>query len=221
MKAILGSGLLASVLVITACTTLDPYTREEGTAKAGTGAAIGAGVGALIGIATADNAKERKERALRGAGIGGLAGAGVGYYMDRQEAELRRELEATGVSVSRDGDNIILNMPGNITFDVNSYVVKGEFTPILKSVSKVLDEYNSTMIQVGGHTDSTGSADHNLTLSQQRAQAVGNILINNGVEPVRLDIVGFGVTQPIASNDTPTGRAQNRRVELIILPFTE
>ncbi|MCK5885781.1 MAG: OmpA family protein, partial [Alcanivorax sp.] len=200
---------------------INPYTGEKQTSKAGMGAGIGAVTGALIGIATSDSAKERKERALKGAGIGAVAGGGVGYYMDVQEAKLRQKLEGAGVSVTRDGDNIILNMPGNLTFDTDSTTVKSSFRPVLDAVSEVLKEYKSTMIQVAGHTDSTGGDKYNLMLSQQRAQSVANILGGFGVEQVRMDTVGFGETQPIASNNTASGREQNRRVELTLLPYTE
>ncbi len=203
------------------CSTINPYTGEKQTSKAGMGAGIGAVTGALIGIATSDSAKERKERALKGAGIGAVAGGGVGYYMDVQEAKLREKLEGAGVSVTRDGDNIILNMPGNLTFDTDSTTVKSSFRPVLDAVSEVLKEYKSTMIQVAGHTDSTGGDKYNLMLSQQRAQSVANILGGFGVEQVRMDTVGFGETQPIASNGTASGREQNRRVELTLLPYTE
>lgn len=221
MKKVIGSALIAAAVVTSGCATYNPYTGEKQTSKATTGAAIGAAVGAIIGVATSDNAKERKERALKGAGIGAITGGGVGYYMDVQEAKLRQKLEASGVSVTRDGDNIILNMPGNITFDTNQSNVKESFKPVLDSVAEVLKEYKSTMIQVGGHTDSTGSDQYNLMLSQNRAQAVANVLTGFGVEPVRTDVVGFGETSPIASNSTESGRAQNRRVELILVPYTE
>lgn len=221
MKKVIGSALIAAAVVTSGCATYNPYTGEKQTSKATTGAAIGAAVGAIIGVATSDNAKERKERAIKGAGIGAITGGGVGYYMDVQEAKLRQKLEASGVSVTRDGDNIILNMPGNITFDTNQSNVKESFKPVLDSVAEVLKEYKSTMIQVGGHTDSTGSDQYNLMLSQNRAQAVANVLTGFGVEPVRTDVVGFGETSPIASNSTESGRAQNRRVELILVPYTE
>ena len=175
----------------------------------------------MIGIATSDSAKERKERALAGAGIGAVTGGGVGYYMDVQEAKLRQKLEGAGVSVTRDGENIILNMPGNLTFATDSTNVKSSFDPVLDAVAEVLNEYKSTMIQVAGHTDSTGGDRYNLLLSQQRAQAVSNKLSGYGVEQVRLDTVGFGETQPIASNNTASGREQNRRVELTLLPYTK
>ena len=221
MKKVIGSALIAAAVVTSGCATYNPYTGEKQTSKATSGAAIGAAVGAIIGVATSDNAKEREERALKGAGIGAITGGGVGYYMDVQEAKLRQKLEASGVSVTRDGDNIILNMPGNITFDTNQTNVKESFKPVLDSVAEVLKEYKSTMIQIGGHTDSTGSDQYNLQLSQNRAQSVANVLIGFGVEPVRTDVVGFGETSPIASNSTDSGRAQNRRVELILVPYTQ
>ncbi|KZX60962.1 MULTISPECIES: OmpA family protein [unclassified Alcanivorax] len=222
MKRFIGCLALAGAVSLQAgCSTINPYTGEKQTSKAGMGAGIGAVTGALIGIATSDSAKERKERALKGAGIGAVAGGGVGYYMDVQEAKLREKMEGAGVSVTRDGDNIILNMPGNLTFDTDSTTVKPSFRPVLDAVSEVLKEYKSTMIQVAGHTDSTGGDKYNLMLSQQRAQSVANILSGFGVEQVRLDTVGFGETQPIASNSTASGREQNRRVELTLLPYTE
>jgi len=222
MKRFVGCLALAGAMSLQAgCSTINPYTGEKQTSKAGMGAGIGAVTGALIGIATSDSAKERKERALKGAGIGAVAGGGVGYYMDVQEAKLREKLEGAGVSVTRDGDNIILNMPGNLTFDTDSTTVKSSFRPVLDAVSEVLKEYKSTMIQVAGHTDSTGGDKYNLMLSQQRAQSVANILGSFGVQQVRMDTVGFGETQPIASNGTASGREQNRRVELTLLPYTE
>ena len=220
-KKIILSSLVASAIFLQACTTVDPYTREEKTANATKGAAIGAAVGAILGIATSKDKKNRKERALKGAGIGAIAGGGVGYYMDVQEAKLRQQLENTGVSVTRDGENIILNMPSNITFEVDKSDVKPSFAEVLGSVALVLKEYKSTMIEVAGHTDSTGSNSYNQMLSQQRAQAVSNVLMNNGVQPVRIDTVGYGETRPIASNNTAEGRQQNRRVELTLLPYVE
>jgi len=213
--------LTASLIALQACTTVNPYTRETQTSKAAQGAAIGAAVGAIIGIATSDSKRKRKERALKGAGIGAIAGGGVGYYMDVQEAKLRQRLEQTGVSITREGDNIILNMPSNITFEVDKSTVKPDFVEVLKSVALILKKYKSTMIEVAVHTDSTGSESYNQMLSQQRAQAVSNILISNGVEPVRIDTVGYGETRPIASNATAAGRQQNRRVELTLLPYVE
>lgn len=207
--------------LIAGCATINPYSGERQTSKAASGAAIGAAVGALAGIATSDSSRERKERALKGAGIGAITGGGVGYYMDVQEARLREKLAGTGVSVTRDGENIILNMPGNVTFETNQSTVQEDFRPVLESVAEVLGEYKSTMIQIGGHTDSTGSDQYNMMLSKNRAQEVANVLNDYGVQPVRMDVVGFGETSPIATNRTAQGRAMNRRVELTLLPFAE
>tara|TARA_A100001391_G_scaffold44134_1_gene25719 strand:- start:12115 stop:12780 length:666 start_codon:yes stop_codon:yes gene_type:complete len=219
MKRLAGSLMLAGAVTLAGCSTINPYTGEKQTSKAGAGAAIGAVSGALIGIATSDSAKQRKERALAGAGIGAIAGGGVGYYMDVQEAKLRQTLEGTGVSVTRNGDRIILNMPGNITFATDSTDVQSNFRPVLDSVAEVLKEYKSTMVQVAGHTDSTGGERYNLLLSQQRAQAVSQVLQGFGVQAVRIDTVGFGETQPVADNGTANGRQQNRRVELTLIPY--
>ena len=219
MKLKIGCVVLAAAVSLSACTTINPYTGEQQTSKATTGAAIGAVSGALIGIATSSNARERRERALAGAGIGALAGGGVGYYMDVQEAKLRQKLQSSGVSVTRQGDRIILNMPSNVTFATDSTHVSGSFRPVLSSVADVLKEYEKTMIQVAGYTDSTGGERYNMLLSQQRAQAVADALIGDGVQAVRIDTVGYGEANPIASNSTAAGRAQNRRVELTLIPY--
>jgi outer membrane protein OmpA-like peptidoglycan-associated protein len=142
---------------MSACTTLDPYTREERTARAQRQAIIGAAAGAVAGLVTGDSSMERKKRALVGAGLGALAGAAVGSYMDRQEMRLRQELDRTGVSVTRIGDNITLNMPGNITFATNSADLNAGFYEVLDSVALVVNEFEQTVIEVAGHTDSTGS----------------------------------------------------------------
>jgi outer membrane protein OmpA-like peptidoglycan-associated protein len=220
-KKITLCGLVVSAILLQACSTVDPYTREEKTSSATKGAAIGAAVGAVLGIATSGDKKKRTERALKGAGIGAIAGGGVGYYMDVQEAKLRQQLEHTGVSVTRSGDNIILNMPANITFAVDRAEVNPNFVDTLGSVALVLKEYKSTMIEVAGHTDSTGSDAYNQRLSQQRAQSVSSVLIANGVQSIRIDSVGYGESRPIASNGTASGRQQNRRAELTLLPYVE
>lgn len=210
-----------AILVLQACSTVNPYTGEKQTSNAAKGAGIGAAVGAVLGLVTSKDKKERKERALKGAGIGAIAGGGVGYYMDVQEAKLRQKLQGTGVSVTRDGDYLILNMPSNITFDVNQSVLKESFKEVLGSVALVLAEYKSTMIEVAGHTDSTGSDSYNQLLSQNRAQAVASELIRQKVQAVRIETVGFGESRPIADNSTAQGREQNRRVELTLLPLEE
>ncbi|WP_025031891.1 OmpA family protein, partial [Nitratireductor aquibiodomus] len=155
-----------------------------------------------------------------GAGIGALAGGAVGSYMDQQEAQLRGQLQGTGVSVTRQGDYIILNMPSNITFATDSANIQPAFYSTLNSVALVLQKYNRTLVDVFGHTDSTGDANYNLELSQRRAGAVANYLIGQGASSQRFAIIGQGEAQPIASNATPEGRAQNRRVEIRLSPLT-
>ncbi len=212
--------LLGFAVALSACTTLDPYTREEQAARAQRQAIIGAGVGAAVGLITGDSSMERKKRALVGAGLGALAGAGVGTYMDRQEAKLRAELERTGVSVTRNGDNITLNMPGNITFATNSADLNANFYDVLNSVSMVLAEFDQTIVEVAGHTDSTGELSYNQQLSERRAASVVAYLGTRNVLPARMISIGAGETRPIATNDTDLGRQQNRRVELTLVPLT-
>lgn len=208
--------VIGSVLV-SACTTVNPYTREEQTSKAAKGAAIGAAAGAAVGLLTKG---DKLENALIGAGVGAIAGGSVGYYMDVQEAKLRQQLEGTGVSVTRMGDNITLNMPGNVTFATNSADLNAQFFNVLDGVSMVLKEYEKTVIEVAGHTDSTGSDQYNQALSERRAQTVSNYLANRGILATRLITVGAGESRPIATNDTPEGRSLNRRVEITIVPVT-
>ena len=211
---------VAFAIVLPACTTIDPYTREERVARAQRQAVIGAAAGAAVGLITGDDSMERKKRALVGAGLGALAGAGVGTYMDRQEARLRAELEATGVSVTRDGDNITLNMPGNITFATNSADLNAGFYDVLNSVSLVLDEFDQTVIEVAGHTDSTGTNEYNQQLSQRRAASVAAYLRTRQILPERMIEIGMGEERPIADNATDAGRQSNRRVELTLVPLS-
>ena len=210
--------LTTAMVIVSGCTTLDPYTREEQTSGATKGALIGAGIGAVVGLISGDDAVERRQHALIGAGIGALAGGAVGAYQDKQEAALRAELEGTGVSVTRIGDNITLNMPGNVTFATNSADISASFYPVLNSVALVVNEFEKTYVDVIGHTDSTGSAEYNQQLSVRRAQSVSSYLQSQQVLPERLLTSGMGPNSPVASNDTPEGRALNRRVEIILGP---
>lgn len=216
LKFLLLSLPLAALL--TACaTTSDPWTGEERTTRTGQGAAVGAGIGAVIG---AISGGDRVKRAAIGAGIGALGGAAVGSYQDRQEEALRRQLRGTGVSVTRRGNDIILNMPGNVTFDVDSDALRPGFFDVLNSVALVVNEFDQTVLVVEGHTDITGPRAHNMNLSLRRAETVSRYLIAQGVAPVRIDSHGYGPDYPIASNDTAEGRAANRRVELTLMPIT-
>jgi outer membrane protein OmpA-like peptidoglycan-associated protein len=208
-------------LVATGCQTIDPYSGEERVSKTSKGAAIGAAAGAVIGAISGDDSQERKKRILIGAGVGALAGGGVGVYMDRQEAKLREELAGTGVSVTRVGDDIVLNMPGNITFPTTQAAINAEFYPVLDSVAVVVKEYQKTLIEIVGHTDITGTDAINLPLSERRASSVGNYLQSQDVLTQRISTYGAGSRYPVASNDTASGRALNRRVEIALLPLTE
>ncbi len=213
--------IIGAVLFASACTTIDPYTREEKTSHATTGAIIGAVSGAVVGAISGDDSRERRNRALIGAGVGALAGGAVGYYMDVQEAKLRKQLEGTGVRVVRDGDNITLVMPSNVTFDVDQDAIKSSFYRVLDSVALVLDEYDKTIIDVVGHTDSTGSHQYNQALSERRSDSVAKYLISQKVLAARIETFGMGETRPVASNATAQGRQLNRRVELTLIPVTK
>jgi outer membrane protein OmpA-like peptidoglycan-associated protein len=213
-------GSTVALLLLSSCTTLDPYSREEKTSNAAKGAAIGAAAGVAVGLLTGDDSAERKKRALILGGVGAVAGGGVGVYMDQQEMKLRQQLEGTGVSITRDGENITLNMPGNITFAFDSQDISASFYPVLDSVTLVFEEFDKTFIEVAGHTDSTGSSDYNLSLSKRRAASVATYLVSRGVSGERLITVGAGEDYPIASNASESGQSQNRRVELTIVPVT-
>lgn len=213
--------VLGTSFLLAACQTEDPYTGEQKTSKATYGAAIGAVAGALGGaLIGGGNGGDRRNRALIAGGVGALAGGGIGYYMDQQEAELTRQLRSTGVSVTRVGDSIILNMPGNITFATNSSDLNANFYKVLNSVAIVLKKYDKTLIDVTGHTDSTGGAALNQRLSQARAESVSQYLISQGTDSRRFLIRGVGPSQPVASNKTAEGRQQNRRVEIKLTPLT-
>jgi outer membrane protein OmpA-like peptidoglycan-associated protein len=218
----LGAGKLSIVLVVAlavaviGCQTTNPYTGEQEVSNTTKGAGIGAVGGAIAGAIFSG----KRKAVLLAAGIGALAGGLVGNYMDREEAKLRAQLEGTGVSVTRNGDQITLNMPGNVTFATNSADISASFYPVLDSVALVLKEFQQTYVDVVGHTDSTGTLEFNQRLSEQRATSVSRYLESREVLPERLVTRGVGPDAPIASNDTPEGRALNRRVEIILTPLT-
>lgn len=206
---------LIAVLFLFSCAT-DPYTGKSEVSKTGWGAGIGALAGAGIG-ALAGGSKG----AMIGAGIGALSGGAVGYYMDRQETKLREQLQGTGVSVTRQGDNLILNMPGDITFETDQSDIKPGFYDVLNSVVLVLKEFEKTSIHITGYTDSTGSFEYNIKLSERRAQSVASYLQAQQIHPARLVTYGKGPENPVADNSTAAGRARNRRVVLMLVPHVE
>lgn len=222
MKATLNQTLIAITITmaLAACSTINPYTGEKQTSKAVKGAGIGAAAGAVVGLISGDDGRERRKRALIGAGVGALAGGAVGYYMDVQEAKLREKLAGTGVGVVRDGDNIILNMPSNVTFAVDSSDISSSFYKVLDSVTLVVNEYDKTLIEVMGHTDSTGTEQYNQVLSEKRARSVSDYFDSRDVLPGRLATYGYGENHPVADNNSDSGRALNRRVEIALVPIT-
>jgi len=201
------------VATLTVGCAIDPYTGEKKLSNAGWGSAIGAGLGATIGVLAGGG-----KGALIGAGAGAALGAGAGHYMDRQESTLRSRLQGTGVQVQRQGDNLNLIMPGNITFASGSSNINSGFYSVLDSVSIVLKEFNDSSINITGFTDSTGRDQLNQELSEKRANSVASYLVRTGVNHGRIQARGFGKRYPIASNDTAAGRVQNRRVEISIRP---
>ncbi|MBB5699011.1 OmpA family protein [Sphingomonas yantingensis] len=210
--------VIASLGVTSACVT-DPVTGEQRISKAAIGGLGGAFGGYLLGDIVGGR-RDRTEKIV-GAGIGALAGAGIGAYMDRQERELRERTAGTGVEVVRRGDELVLDMPSGITFDFDSSTVRPEFRSTLDQVADTLRRYEQTYVDVYGHTDSVGSDAYNQTLSERRAGAVASYLTTRGVQSARLATRGFGESEPIASNETEEGRAQNRRVEIKLVPITE
>jgi outer membrane protein OmpA-like peptidoglycan-associated protein len=214
---------LITASALSGCTTFDAYTGEEKVSNTAKGAGIGAGIGAVLAYVKNkdESSKKRRKQMLQGAGIGAIAGGGVGYYMDSQEAELRKQLRGSGVSVERDGDNINLIMPGNITFASDGQDINSSFYNVLDSVILVLQEFNKTVIVVAGYTDSTGANAYNQALSERRADSVAQYLMSRKVAPARIETIGFGEDAPIADNATAAGRSLNRRVELSLLPITE
>ncbi|MDM8009746.1 MAG: OmpA family protein [Parasphingorhabdus sp.] len=219
MNKIMVAAASLSALALTSGCVTDPETGNRTISKAAIGGLGGVVGGYLLG----DVLGGRNDRTAKivGAGLGGLAGAGIGYYMDEQEKKLRQQTAGTGIDVTREGDNLILNMPSNVTFPVDSSAIQPSFQTTLSNVANTLAQYEKSYVDVLGHTDSTGSDAYNQALSERRAEAVANFLANSGVQRARLATKGYGESQPIASNATEEGRAANRRVEIKIVPITE
>lgn len=210
-KTLLALPLLVGAFALAGCETAQERPKTTG------GAVIGAATGALIGSQVAGRGN-RTAGGFIGAAVGALAGGAIGNYMDEQERALRAQTAAYGIDVQRQGDNILLNLPEGVTFDVGRATIKPQFYPALDAVARTLNQYGNTRIEVEGHTDSTGSAAMNQQLSENRAMAVSSFLASRGVARERMYAVGFGMTRPIADNSTAEGRARNRRVEIIVIP---
>ncbi len=209
-----------SVIALMSCTTVDPQTGENNPNKTGKGAGIGAIAGAVLGAA-ASSKKDRGRGAVTGAVLGAAVGGGVGHYMDKQEKELREKLKDSGVQVNRQGDNLNLIMPGNITFAVNKSDIRADFYSVLNSVSQALKEYDQTTVRISGYTDSTGPLSLNQRLSEDRANSVRTYLVAQGIATDRIDSAGYGPANPIASNGSDEGRQANRRVEIKLIPIQQ
>lgn len=207
--------LLAAALLALAGCAQNPFYGEN--AQTARGAAIGGGAGAVLGNVVAGKG-DRTKGSLIGAAIGATVGGLIGRQMDQQEAQLRQQMAGTGVEVQRQGDTIRLQAPENITFDSGRADIKPQFGPVLTQLAGSIRQYPGTVVQIEGHTDSTGSASYNQTLSENRAEAARGALIQQGVDGARLAAVGYGMSRPVADNTTPQGRAQNRRVEILIVP---
>lgn len=205
-------------LAISGCVT-NPETGEQRVSRAAIGGVIGAAGGYLLGDIVGGR-NDRTERIL-GAGIGAVAGAGVGAYMDRQERQMRERTAGTGIDVERQGDQLVLNMPGDVTFDTSSATIQPQFRSALDQVAATLREYPSTYIDVYGHTDSRGSEAYNQALSERRATSVAGYLSTAGVQSARIATRGFGETQLKCAETDAEGLRCNRRVEIRISPVTE
>ena len=216
-KFLTGVGM-AIAMVTTGCVT-DPVTGEKKISKAAIGGVLGTGAGYLLGDLIGGRNSRTAE--IVGAGIGAVAGAGVGYYMDQQEKKLRQQTAGTDVNVDRRGDEIFLDMPGDVTFALNSATVSSSAASVLNQVATTLKEYPSTYIDIYGHTDSSGSADYNQRLSEQRAMSVQSYLAGRGVQRQRMATMGYGETQLKCDEGTEEGRRCNRRVEIRITPVTQ
>lgn len=210
--------MLGAAVLLAGCAANNPYDNERNVNRTAVYGGIGAAAGAITGAAVSSK-KDRTKGALIGAAVAGAAGAGYGYYVDRQEAELRRAMQGTGVDVHRDGDNLTLVMPGNVTFATDSATISGSFYSTLNNLAQSFREYDQNTIDIVGHTDSTGAYQYNMDLSRRRAQSVATYLQGQGVNYSRMNVRGMGPDQPVASNADSYGRQQNRRVEINLRPM--
>ncbi|PAJ72691.1 hypothetical protein CJF42_19760 [Pseudoalteromonas sp. NBT06-2] len=197
--------VVAASLVLTGCASTNAQK----------GAAIGAISGAILGKSTSNH---KNKRAVFGAAIGAIAGAAIGDYMDKQEHAFRDELSGSGIDVVREGDNLRLIMPSNITFATSQSYITSGFHATLNDVAKVLVKFDKTFLSIEGHTDSSGAADFNQKLSEQRATSVKSYLMNQNIIAARLNTIGYGEGQPVVANNSPQNKALNRRVEIQIVP---
>lgn len=213
----LAIAVFSSLLVLNACVK-DAATDESEISSTAVGAAIGAAVGVVAGNQVKGTPEEKRKAQMAAATLGAAAGAGIGNYMDRQEEKLRKRLRESGVSITRKGDEIFLNMPGKVTFEAQKSEIRPDFQKVLVNVADVLKEFDKADVKIAGHTDNRGNYEANQKLSENRANAVGTFLIAKGVKSKRISTLGYGPSQPVADNKTEEGRSQNRRVEITLTP---
>jgi len=206
---------LTAVAILTASLALTGCESMSNTQK---GATIGAITGAIVGKSTSNH---KGKRAFIGAAIGAIGGAAVGNYMDQQEQAFREELAGSGIQVVREGDNIRLIMPSNITFGLDQDAIAADFYPKLNAIANVMRKYDKTFLSIEGHTDDTGAAAYNQRLSERRAMSVKRYLASQSIDNARLYTSGFGETRPLVANNSAANRALNRRVEIQIVPNTQ
>lgn len=210
--------LSAAAIVLAGCTNPAQFDNVNSYEKTKQGAMIGGVLGAVGGLMTGDG-KNKNERALRGAIFGSGAGALIGNQLDKQEADLRRTMGNENVMIQNTGDRLIVTLPQDILFPVDSTELRRDLMQDLQALAQNLLAYPNTNVRVVGHTDNTGSASYNQSLSVGRADSVSRVLVRNGVNPGRIIAIGRGEDEPVASNLTASGRTQNRRVEIVILPL--
>ncbi len=218
MKNVIMIAALSGALALGGCVT-DPETGDRRISRPAGTAAAGAGAGALLGALL--GGRNNRAEVLIGAGVGAIAGGAVGSYMDKQARELKQRTAGSGIEVEQRGDEIAIKLPSGIAFDTNESSVRPDMRPALDQVAKTLASYQSTFIDVTGHTDSTGGDAINQPLSDRRASAVADYLQYQGVQRARMATRGYGAQMPVATNDTDAGRAQNRRVEIRLSPVTQ
>lgn len=204
----------AAALALAGCTTNGPNQNQ----KARSGAVIGGLTGAAAGALAGGNSKQRRNQALVAGAIGAGIGAAIGNQLDKQEADLRASMSNSNVIITNTGDRLIVTMPNDILFAVDDANLRPDLQRDLRALAGNLQAYPNSTVQVIGHTDSDGDASYNQNLSQRRAQSVANVLLGSGVSGARIQTIGRGENQPVADNLTPAGKAQNRRVEIVILP---
>ena len=215
---LLSSGLAGSaLLILSGCVTPESAANSKPGDNTTAGTIMGGLIGAIAGMEMSSKG-DRKKGAIVGAIVGAAAGNAIGQTLDEQAADLRRDLNNNQVNVTNTGSELIVTMPQDILFALDSAAVRSDLRRDLGVVAGNLQAYPNSTISIEGHTDNTGTANYNRILSQRRANAVADILVNNGVPPARLYAVGRGENEPVASNLSATGRAQNRRVEIVIRP---